>query len=106
MRSSLALAVLLPLAGVALGVLSGCAAEDAAGDLSDDDVDGEAYDGFAPKADGNSGLGGPITFGGACAAGPRATIAAVGDVLLHGPLQNQAIAAAARGHSSSENSFT
>lgn len=31
----------------------------------------------------------PLTFDGACTAGDRVTVAAVGDVLLHGPLQDQ-----------------
>lgn len=96
MRSSLALALLLPLAGTVLA-LTGCTAEDEAGEPSDDSEDGDEYEPYAPKADGNSGLGGPISFSGACAAGPRATVAAVGDVLLHGPLQKQAIALSTRG---------
>jgi poly-gamma-glutamate synthesis protein (capsule biosynthesis protein) len=75
--------------------LFGCA-DDAAGDLSLDDEDGDDYDGFAPKADNNAGLGGPLSFTNACAAGARITIGAVGDVLLHAPLQHQAIAQSTR----------
>ena len=67
------------------------------GDPSDDGEDGDEYSPFDGKADGSSGLGGPISFTNACAAGPRITIGAVGDVLLHGPLQKQAVAKAASG---------
>jgi len=35
-------------------------------------------------------LAAPLAFDGACNAGDRVTVAAVGDVLLHGPLQDQA----------------
>jgi poly-gamma-glutamate synthesis protein (capsule biosynthesis protein) len=67
------------------------------GDPSDDGEDGDEYSPFDGKADGAAGLGGPISFTNACAAGPRITIGAVGDVLLHGPLQQQAIAKASTG---------
>jgi poly-gamma-glutamate synthesis protein (capsule biosynthesis protein) len=71
----------------------GCGAQDDPSDqVSLDDEDGDDYEGFAPKADGNSGLGGALAFADACTEGPRITIAAVGDVLLHAPLQRQAIA--------------
>jgi poly-gamma-glutamate synthesis protein (capsule biosynthesis protein) len=72
--------------------LVGCATDGASDEVSLDDEDGEDYDGFAPKADTNNGLGGPISFGAACTQGPRVTIGAVGDVLLHAPLQRQAVA--------------
>jgi len=65
--------------------------------LSEDDEDGDAYDPFSPKADGNQGLGGAISFTAKCEPGDRVTIAAVGDVLLHGPLQQQAVARASSG---------
>ena len=89
-RSLFALALI-----AAVGPLAACAdtARDD-GDPSDDGEAGETYDGFAPKADGNSGLGGPIKFAAACTPGDRITIGAVGDVLLHTPLQRQAIARA------------
>ncbi len=77
--------------------LIGCAAESPDGDPSNDDEDGDEYEPYAPKADNNNGLGGPVSFTNECAAGPRTTIAAVGDVLLHGPLQQQAIARASSG---------
>jgi len=69
-----------------------CAAQgDPSEEASLDDEDGEEYDGFAPKADTNNGLGGPLAFRDACTPGTKITIAAVGDVLLHSPLQQQAI---------------
>jgi poly-gamma-glutamate synthesis protein (capsule biosynthesis protein) len=71
----------------------GCAATgDPADEASLDDEDGEEYDGFAPKADTNTGLGGPLEFSNACTPGTRITLGAVGDVLLHSPLQRQAVA--------------
>ncbi len=73
--------------------LVGCATDGADGDeASLDDEDGDTYDGFAPKADTNNGLGGPLSFGAACTPGTRITIGAVGDLLLHAPLQKQAVA--------------
>lgn len=87
MRTSPLLALLVAHFAIA------CAATgDPADEPSLDDEDGEDYDGFAPKADGNSGLGGSLTFHDACTPGARVTIAAVGDVLLHSPLQRQAVA--------------
>lgn len=85
------------LVAAALSSLIGCAAESPDGEPSDDSEDGNEYEPYAPKADNNNGLGGPVTFTQACAAGPRTTIAAVGDVLLHQPLQQQAIARESRG---------
>lgn len=76
--------------------LAACSATDPAGEASLDDEDGEDYDGYAPKADSNAGLGGPLTFRNACAQGARVSIAAVGDVLLHSPLQKQAVAQSQR----------
>jgi len=73
----------------------GCA-ESADEELSFDDEDGDEYDGFASKADSNNGLGGPLSFRDACTPGTRITIGAVGDVLLHGPLQKQAVAQSQR----------
>jgi poly-gamma-glutamate synthesis protein (capsule biosynthesis protein) len=72
--------------------LVACAETDPANEVSLDDEDGDEYDGYAPKADTNNGLGGPLTFRNACTPGSRVTIGAVGDVLLHAPLQRQAIA--------------
>ena len=62
-----------------------------------DDGDGDEYTPFDSKADGNSALGGPIKFAAECAPGSRMTIGAVGDVLLHGALQQQAMARPTRG---------
>lgn len=70
----------------------GCAVPEGEDEVSLDDEDGDEYDGYAPKADTNTGLGGPLTFAAACTPGERVTIGAVGDILLHGPLQKQAIA--------------
>ena len=71
------------------------------GDPSDDGEAGEDYAPFDGKADGSTGLGGPVSFSAACAPGARITIGAVGDVLLHSPLQQQAIAKASTGRFSS-----
>ena len=59
----------------------------------DDETCGE-YVAFDPSAkhDGWEHSSAPLTFSAACAEGDRITIAAVGDVLLHGPLQQQAYA--------------
>jgi poly-gamma-glutamate synthesis protein (capsule biosynthesis protein) len=64
-------------------------------DPSGDSEDGEAYTPFDPnaKADGLTLPGGPLIFDAACAEGETLSIAAVGDVLLHGRLQKQAFAA-------------
>lgn len=61
---------------------------------SGDDVDGEAYAPFTAdsKADSLNLPDGPLKFGAACDEGTTVTIAAVGDVLLHGRLQQQAYA--------------
>ncbi len=72
--------------------LIACAETDPADEVSQDDEDGDEYDGYAPKADTNNGLGGPLSFTNACTPGARVTIGAVGDVLLHAPLQRQAVA--------------
>lgn len=56
-----------------------------------DDEDGAPYVPMAGgKADGFVHSAAPLTFDAACQGGDRLTIAAVGDVLLHGPLQRQA----------------
>ncbi len=78
-----------------LAVGCGGAESDPAGVLSLDDEDGEDYAAYDPttKADGFHPPDGPLTFDGACQEGDTLTIAAVGDVLLHGRLQQQAFAA-------------
>ena len=74
-----------------LALVTACEGEEAL-DLSLDDEDGAEYEGWdGGKADGTSGLGGPIQFSRACEAGEQITVAAVGDVLLHGTLQQQAV---------------
>lgn len=59
---------------------------------TDDGVDGEEYTGLeaAGKGDLPENFGGSIEFENACEPGEEITIAAVGDVLLHGRLQRQA----------------
>lgn len=62
-------------------------------DGSSDDIDGLDYVPFdeSGKADGTGvQLGGPLQFAAACSPGDHLTVAAVGDVLLHGSLQAQA----------------
>ena len=82
-------------------VLSACAAP--GGEALDELDDGAAscddetcgdYVALDPSAkhDGFSFSSAPLTFAAACAPGERITLAAVGDVLLHGPLQQQAYA--------------
>ena len=47
---------------VTVGLVGACASESVSGDEpSLDDEDGEDYDGYAPKADSNNGLGGPLS---------------------------------------------
>jgi hypothetical protein len=88
----LALGLTLSLASLA-PLAAACAPDDGSSDaMSNDREDGDEYEGFAPKADTNNGLGGPLAFAAACRPGTRITIGAVGDVLLHGPLQKQAVA--------------
>ncbi|CAN5889010.1 hypothetical protein BH11MYX2_BH11MYX2_16430 [soil metagenome] len=83
-------------AALALASLSALAAActdpDPAGEPSDDGEEGDEYEPFdGGKADGQ-GLGGAVTFSNNCTPGDRITISAVGDVLLHSPLQQQAVA--------------
>ena len=80
------------LAALAFSVLTGCAADEADESSLDGDEDDDTYEPWSPKADGQSGLGGTLTFSGACADGEKLTIGAVGDVLLHGALQQQGMA--------------
>jgi Bacterial capsule synthesis protein PGA_cap len=60
--------------------------------VSEDEIDGSEYEPWDgdDKADGASALGGPIRFARECVDGTRITVAAVGDLLIHGPLQQQA----------------
>jgi hypothetical protein len=83
-----------PLAGMA-GLLSfalsffpGCASDPIFGDDQDDSDEepGASEDAIVPAA------AAPLTFTQACREGTQITIAAVGDVLLHGGLQQQAYA--------------
>lgn len=60
--------------------------------VSNDGEEGDAYEEYVPgKADGLTFSNGPLSFTRACEAGDTTTIAAVGDVLLHGRLQEQAV---------------
>jgi poly-gamma-glutamate synthesis protein (capsule biosynthesis protein) len=76
----------------ALLFLAACSGgSDATGEASDDAEEGVDYEDWdGGKSDGTSGLGGPIRFAAACEEGQRVTIGAVGDLLIHGPLQEQA----------------
>lgn len=82
----------------ALFVWSACTAAEPVTEVDPDErsadiEDGEEYTGLeAGKGDVPDGFGGPIEFAGACEPGDDLTIAAVGDVLLHGRLQRQAYA--------------
>jgi len=80
-----------------LSIVAGCVAGDEPEDTlspSNDGEDGDEYAGYdeSLKADGFTPVTGPLVFEGACTEGDRITIAAVGDVLLHGRLQQQAFA--------------
>ena len=90
---------ILALAG--LTALSACADDTAPTEAVDpsqtftpssDSEDGEAYEPLDTwgKGDDFANLGGAIEFAAACEPGDTLTIAAVGDVLLHGRLQQQA----------------
>jgi poly-gamma-glutamate synthesis protein (capsule biosynthesis protein) len=88
---------LAPLFALAL-VVGACAAPPSTLTPSDDGEEGDAYEPFDElgKADGPSLSRGPVKFTRACERGDTLTIAAVGDVLLHGPLQKQAVASTDR----------
>lgn len=77
-------------------VAAGCSADPTVGEEGDDSDDepGQTEDPLSTPA-----ATGPIKFNDACRAGTKITIAAVGDVLLHTPLQRQAYESA-EGHSS------
>jgi hypothetical protein len=77
-----------------LALLAACTAADP-GDLDDDGTEYEPYEPDT-KADGVTRLGGAISFSAECAGEERVTIAAVGDFLLHGRLQQQAYASPER----------
>ena len=77
-----------------LAALAACSGHQPQALVSEDDEDGDAYeplDEFG-KADGPTIAKGPVKFDRACDPGEKLVIAAVGDVLLHGPLQRQAVA--------------
>lgn len=79
------------LAALALTGLS-CSAETPTS-AEDPELDGAKETAEIPEALQNPQaplLAAPLAFAEACAAGDRITVAAVGDVLLHGPLQDQA----------------
>ncbi len=77
------------LAGLSLliSIAAGCASDPSVGD-EDDDMDEEAGQTEDPLT--VPAATGPLRFANACRPGTKVTIAAVGDVLLHGPLQVQA----------------
>ncbi|CAN5910482.1 hypothetical protein BH11MYX4_BH11MYX4_58810 [soil metagenome] len=70
----------------------GCSADSTVGD--EEDEEGATQDPLTSPA-----ASGPVKFSDACRAGTKITIAAVGDVLLHSPLQQQAYKAADGHHS-------
>jgi len=92
----LRLAALAALASFTIASV-GCSADAQVGSEEDEDEEGAGQgtteDALTPAA------AGPLKFNDACRAGTKITIAAVGDVLLHGPLQRQAYAAADGHHS-------
>jgi hypothetical protein len=98
MRSFFRLCLVSALASFTLAA-SGCGVSDAVDDEwsdgeSEGDEEGTTEDPLtAPRASG------PLEFQQACKPGTQITIAAVGDVLLHGPLQRQAYAARDGHHS-------
>lgn len=88
---------------LALLVLPACGVEADPTDAGEDDIDltartddtedGEDYTPAAEtKGDQVRIAGGPLDFGAACSEGDRLTIAAVGDLLIHGALQRQGLA--------------
>jgi hypothetical protein len=72
----------------------GCSSEATVGDEEDEEGAGTTVDPLSAPA-----AAGPLKFRDACRAGTSITIAAVGDVLLHSPLQQQAYASAEGHHS-------
>ena len=68
-------------------ILAGCAADGQQGNEDTDGDNGTPSDDLTAMAAGT-----PIKFADACKSGTQVTIAAVGDVLLHSPLQVQAYA--------------
>ncbi len=87
-RLALRIATLAALASLTAAV--GCSSEQVsneAADPDDDDAESTSSALSTPTATG------PLEFGSACRAGTKITIAAVGDVLLHGSLQSQAYSA-------------
>ena len=73
----------------------GCSSESTVGEEEEDEEGGNvAVDALSAPA-----AAGPLKFRDACRAGTKITIAAVGDVLLHGPLQKQAYASGEGFHS-------
>ena len=61
----------------------GCSADSTVGE--EEDEEGATQDAVSSPA-----ASGPLKFSAACREGTKITIAAVGDVLLHSPLQQQA----------------
>ena len=78
--------------GASLCLAVGCLADSPEPVTDDDDTTDETY---IPLAD-DAKAGAPLVFTGTCEPGVDISIAAVGDVLLHGPLQVQAVGHEAR----------
>ncbi len=72
----------------------GCSADSTVGEEEEEDEEGATQDPLSSPA-----ASGPVEFAAACREGTKITIAAVGDVLLHSPLQQQAYSAADGHHS-------
>ena len=79
-------------AALAVSLLSACADGGDDEPSLDGDEEDDTYEPWSPKADDQNGLGGTLSFQGGCEAGESITIGAVGDVLLHGALQQQGMA--------------
>ena len=88
----LRLAALASLASFTIAAV-GCSSDATVGDEEDEEGAGVEVGALVPAA------AGPLKFRDACRAGTKITIAAVGDVLLHSPLQQQAYASPEGHHS-------
>ncbi|MDB4937468.1 MAG: hypothetical protein JWP87_4440 [Labilithrix sp.] len=89
----LRMAVLASLASFTIAAV-GCSSEATVGDEEDEEGAGTTEDPLSAPA-----AAGPLKFRDACRAGTKITIAAVGDVLLHTPLQQQAYSSPEGHHS-------
>jgi len=95
------IATLIGLGLLLSGCFEGAASSDEWTAESTDDEGGDQYApyGSTDRADGFDPPNGPLVFEQACEEGQQITIAAVGDILLHGRLQEQAFRESDRHHS-------